>query len=279
VARGLAADPHDRGSAAAFALDLRHACRPEPVRLPRSGVPDDELALTGRGPRTELTHQVPTGRHREVVVGELRARRARGRRLLAAGVAAAPRAGVVVLVLAVLAAGLWLGARWGDDEVATSAVDRPAATSSASRRPPAPARVDTGTAPADLAGWRTVLDELYRRRAAAFTGGEVAALDEVYTTGSPLRAADERSIADLAAAGEVLRGFAPAVVEVTAARPDGDEVRVELSDRWPRYAVVAAGEPDGPPVRSEPGRGVTPNRMELVRTAHGWRIDTAERLR
>src|SRR4051812_17295851 len=33
VARGLAADPHDRGSAAAFALDLRHACRPEPVRL------------------------------------------------------------------------------------------------------------------------------------------------------------------------------------------------------------------------------------------------------
>ena len=38
-ARGLAADPHDRGSAAAFALDLRHACRPEPVRLPADGVP------------------------------------------------------------------------------------------------------------------------------------------------------------------------------------------------------------------------------------------------
>src|SRR3954466_7411253 len=34
IGRGLAADPHDRGSAAAFALDLRHACRPEPVRLP-----------------------------------------------------------------------------------------------------------------------------------------------------------------------------------------------------------------------------------------------------
>jgi serine/threonine protein kinase len=28
ISRGLAADPHDRGSAAAFALDLRHACRP-----------------------------------------------------------------------------------------------------------------------------------------------------------------------------------------------------------------------------------------------------------
>src|SRR4051794_32703049 len=65
IARGLAADPHDRGSAAAFALDLRHACRPEPVRLPVAGVPDEELARTGRGPRTELTHQVP-GRHRRV---------------------------------------------------------------------------------------------------------------------------------------------------------------------------------------------------------------------
>src|SRR5215203_5363447 len=62
IGRGLAPDPHDRGSAAAFALDLRHACRPEPVRLPVDGVPDAELGRTGRGPRTELTHQVP-GRH------------------------------------------------------------------------------------------------------------------------------------------------------------------------------------------------------------------------
>src|SRR3954466_344802 len=62
VSRGLAPDPHDRGSAAAFALDLRHACRPEPVRLPQDGVPDAELGRTGHGPRTELTHQVP-GRH------------------------------------------------------------------------------------------------------------------------------------------------------------------------------------------------------------------------
>src|SRR6476661_4877779 len=58
VTRGLAADPHDRGTAAAFALDLRHACRPEPVRLPVAGVPDGDLGRTGR-PRTELTHQVP----------------------------------------------------------------------------------------------------------------------------------------------------------------------------------------------------------------------------
>src|SRR5687768_14920959 len=68
IARGLAADPHDRGSAAAFALDLRHACRPEPVRLPTPGVPDTELALTGRGSRTELTHEVPGRRPRPAPV-------------------------------------------------------------------------------------------------------------------------------------------------------------------------------------------------------------------
>ena len=68
IARGLADDPHDRGSAAAFALDLRHACRPEPVRLPADGVPDAELGITGRGPRTELTHQVPGRRPRPAPV-------------------------------------------------------------------------------------------------------------------------------------------------------------------------------------------------------------------
>src|SRR4051794_29512872 len=107
VARGLAADPHERGSAAAFALDLRHACRPEPIRLPVTGVPDEELGRTGRGPRTELTHQVP-GRHRPEPgppVDEGR-RWSRALPLLR-------RAGVVAAVVAVLATAVWLGTRWG----------------------------------------------------------------------------------------------------------------------------------------------------------------------
>ncbi|MGY1633601.1 serine/threonine-protein kinase, partial [Geodermatophilus sp. SYSU D01186] len=62
IARGLSQDPAERGSAAAFALDLRHACRPEPVRLAAPAA-DEDPAGVGTGPRTELTHQVP-GRHR-----------------------------------------------------------------------------------------------------------------------------------------------------------------------------------------------------------------------
>jgi hypothetical protein len=102
IARGLSADPHDRGSAAAFALDLRHACRPEPVRLPQAGVADEELARTGRGPRTELTHQVP-GRHRRVADEAppgrtgLRARLAASGPLLRWGAVLAGTGAVVVL--------------------------------------------------------------------------------------------------------------------------------------------------------------------------------------
>jgi hypothetical protein len=281
VARGLAADPHDRGSAAAFALDLRHACRPEPVRLPRSDVPDEELALTGRGPRTELTHQVPDGRAREVVVRSQASPRFSWARAVAAAVAsAAPRAGVVALVLAVLAVGLWLGTRWGSGpQVATgpaaATADRPT-TSSAPR--PAPPPEDDVAAPTDSAGWKAVLDDLYERRARAFAEGDVALLDGVYTVGSPLRAADERAIADLAAAGQVLRGFAPVVVEVADVQPDGGDTRLAVTDRWPEYFVVAAADPMGTGGPSVAGRGEVSVRMTLVRAHDGWRIDDAERL-
>jgi eukaryotic-like serine/threonine-protein kinase len=135
VRRGLSAEPHQRGSAAEFALDLRHACRPEPVRLPVAGVPDAELGRTDRGPHTELTHQVPGRRPRAAhAAPPPRSRRARlparlamtrwGERRLpaerglgAVAAAASRRLAVVAGVLLVVAAGVagaaWVGASWG----------------------------------------------------------------------------------------------------------------------------------------------------------------------
>ena len=137
VERGLSAEPHLRGTAAAFALDLRHACRPEPVRLPAPGVPDEVLGETGRGPRTELTHQVAGRRPRSAhaaptVPGRLAraravlARRREGRledtrfpETRAAGPAGPVlrRWGATVAALLVLAGALagaaWMGASWG----------------------------------------------------------------------------------------------------------------------------------------------------------------------
>jgi hypothetical protein len=308
ISRGLAADPHDRGSAAAFALDLRHACRPEPVRLPAAGVAEGDLGRTGRGARTELTHQVPGLRPRPapvVVAAPGRRERWRSAAHEWAALHARPvagRAAVGALVVAGLLAVGWLGLRWAGE--ADGAADDAAETvvaavvsalpgraharggegsdvPPASDAPPVEdtsAAADRQEAPNSAEGWRTVLTELYERRAAAFATGSAEQLAAVYAPGSPLRAADEEHARVLAEAGEVLRGFAPAVVAVTASGDGGDRVEMDLVDRWPGYDVVPAGAPDGPAVRTVPGRPETGVRMVLVRTGDGWRIESAQRL-
>jgi hypothetical protein len=126
--------------------------------------------------------------------------------------------------------------------------------------------------------WRTVVDELYERRAAAFASAAPEQLAAVYTAGSPLLGADQDHARGLAAAGEVLRGFAPTVVAVTAVDDGGDRVEMDLVDRWAGYEVVPALAPDGAATRSVPGRAESTVRMVLVRTGEGWRIESAQRL-
>ena len=285
IGRGLAADPHDRGSAAAFALDLRHACRPEPVRLPVDGVPDAELGVTGRGPRTELTHQVPGRRPRPApVITEPAGRRelwraaVRGwsarlltRRLAAVGVAGLALTGVGWALL---------GSTGGDTRGAPAAA---AGTAAPSARPDVvagqtPALGERQAGPTTVDDWRSVVDGLYRRRTEAFATASPELLDDVYVGGSALLAADTELTRVLAAEGEVLRGFVPVVEEVTAAQPDGDRVRLDLIDSRPAYEVVPAGRPDGAALRTGAGRAEAAVRMVLVRTGDGWLIESAERI-
>ncbi|MDB5733302.1 MAG: Serine/threonine protein kinase, partial [Variovorax sp.] len=163
IARGLSLEPHLRGSAAAFALDLRHACPPEPVRLPVEGVPDGVLGETGRGPRTELTHQLGESRPRGAHAWPAAAGRwarwraglvrpgtggAEGRRLLPAeemrpllrGLTAS--AAALVLLAGALAGAVWLGASWGGDDVgavpAAETVRAPAVSAPRSSTGPSP---------------------------------------------------------------------------------------------------------------------------------------------
>ncbi|WP_091382941.1 serine/threonine-protein kinase [Geodermatophilus sp. DSM 45219] len=298
LARGLSPDPHDRGSAAAFALDLRHACRPEPVRLPRAGVPDEELARTGRGPRTELTHQVP-GRHRRAGAAPPEARAGLAARISAAG-PVLRRAGVLATVAAVLGGLLWLGVTWGRDPAAPAAEPAvlagraagaphtPGPTTPSVPVPapaPAPAPATTpapGTPPAVVpeADWASRLDALYDLRAEALSTGSAALLDGVHLPGSALLAADRDTVAALAAAGETLRGFAPEVVGVAVLEeaPDGEQVTLRVVDRWPAYEVVPAAAPGGPALRPVPGRGEVEVRMTLAISDGGWRIASAERV-
>jgi hypothetical protein len=295
IARGLAADPHHRGSAAAFALDLRHACRPEPVRLPVAGVPDVELGRTGRGPRTELTHQVPGRRPRSAPTVVTPA----GRRqvhwatvrewLRATARPAVRRAALGALVVTALAGMVWVGARWADagDANADAQVSATpaAATSAAPTTVPPTEGATAGDGPADrqeipasAADWQVVVEELYGRRARSFAAAAPEPLRGVYAPDSPQRAADEAHVGALASAGEALRGFAPTVVEVTGVDVSHDRARLELVDRWPAYEVVSTGSASGPAPRTVPGRPETAVRMVLLRTPDGWRIESAELL-
>ncbi|MFD2092142.1 protein kinase domain-containing protein [Blastococcus deserti] len=302
IGRGLAADPHDRGSAAAFALDLRHACRPEPVRLPADGVATRELARTGRGPRTELTHQVPGRRPRPApVVAAPPGRWERWSTAVREGAGSPARtaagASVAVVVAALLVVGwLWLGAerRSGgapDDSPVTTVAAEATAVPRAQRgtgtagggagTPPAAETTpgaDRRVTPDSVEEWRAVVTDLYDRRAAALTAASPEGLEEVYAPGSPLRGPDEEHARALAGAGAVLRGFAPTVLAVTAAEVRGDRVELDLVDRWRSYDVVPAADPDGAAVRTLPGRPAAGVRMVLVRSGEGWRIETAQRL-
>ncbi|WP_299955507.1 serine/threonine-protein kinase [uncultured Modestobacter sp.] len=354
VLRGLSAEPHLRGSAAAFALDLRHACRPEPVRLPVGGVPDEELGATGRGPRTELTHQVP-GRRR--VAGHSAPEPAGRLTRLRAGVqgrwrtlghpdpdgrlparAAARRVGVGLLVLAGIAAGLaaavWAGTSWGggpaqgpvpaaESAVITAAAgpaaaetpadpvpeppgtgspaadaDRPGTGSPAAAAEPSgagPAAADSSVPaapagppepaagspspedPVDARGWADLVDGLYDQRAAAFSEGAPGGLDAVYAADAALLARDTEQLTALAAAGQVVREFAPLVVEVRDVQwQEPGQVRLLLVDVMPDYRVqtrTPAGEV-GDPV-TVPGRGEAEVEMVLDRGPDGWRIADA----
>jgi hypothetical protein len=141
---------------------------------------------------------------------------------------------------------------------------------------------DTGRAPGSLTGWKEVITELYGRRAAVFAAppadGGTQALGGVYAPGSPQLDADQTQVRALAQAGEMLRGFAPAVVEVTRVSTGGDRVELRLVDRWARYDVVPVGRGQAMPLRTGPGRPAANVRMVLLRTAAGWRIAEVGRL-
>ncbi len=282
IARGLAPDPSDRPTAAEFALDLRHACRPEPVRLPVAGVPDAELSVTGRGPRTELTHQLARRRAPEPAAPERRLRLP-----LAVPRARPTRVAGSLLALAVLLSGAYqVGAQWAG--TGEGAAAPPAAVPTPPERTPETAPGAPPVPPADTSGaataapapgtdWVAVVQELYARRAEAFARADPAGLGAVYPAGSALLAADEAAVRALADAGRRLSGFTPRVEGPAVVVEVGDRVRVEVRDGWDGYGVVPADDPDGPVLLRAPGRAIAPVVLELVPGPDGWQIAGASR--
>jgi eukaryotic-like serine/threonine-protein kinase len=299
IVRGLSPDPAERGSAAAFALDLRHACRPDPVRL-AAATGDDDPPGVGTGPRTELTHQVP-GRHRRPpaepaaigpgpvarLAAAVRARGAVSSRALAG------RVGVLLAGVVLVTGALWLGSPSGgpaepagvpvaaglDGPVAASGPEAPPVDGVRGAAAAGPDSAEAAAGPDSAEAWAARLSELYQRRAEAFRTGVPELLDEVHTGASPLLAADRATVEAFLRAGETVRGFTPAVVRVEVVDGGVGEGRVTLDvvDAWPAYEVVAAGEPEGPVLRTVDARGEAQVRMTLAGGDGAWRIDAAER--
>jgi hypothetical protein len=315
VRRGLSSDPHQRGSAAAFALDLRHACRPEPVRLPVPGVLDAELGETGRGPRTELTHQVPGLRPRAAHaappasgrVARLRAAlgaRSAGARSLAPGLRlrdAARRLLVAAAVLAAVAGALagaaWAGATWGRDATPTvSAAGTAPATGARGGGPakaaaPAALPVPEGAGPAPAVP--PVVPAADQVAVPADAAGWAVVLGELYQrraaafdagdadalrgvyVDGELLQRDTAALLSLVEAGQTLEGFAPQVQQVVSAGPAVAGL-VELRVVDELPAYRVVPVGQGAaPAEEVAGRGAAEVRLVLTPTGAGWRISDA----
>lgn len=271
VLRALSTEPELRGSAAEFALDIRHACEPEAVafEVDARGVPRPPARTgpvtqgvrppRGTGPAHAADPPAP-GRARRLAARAGGAAVAGGRRVLAVATV------LVVLVLAVV-----VGVRWGDAE-------RPAPAGAVAPAPsPAAPAANLGgdyAVPATADGWADVLATLYSRRAEAFARSDPEALTDVYTASSAQAQTDRRELRRLAAAQLRVDGFAPEVLGIVSAQWQAPTVTLVVQDRFGPYTVVDARRV----VTSYAGRGPAEVQVQLRLTDAGWRIDSALRL-
>jgi len=146
VSRGLSPHPHLRGTAAEFALDLRHSCSPERISLPTPGMDPAALHRSDHVPRTELTHQVrrpPRAHAAPQPPGRWAGLRQRVVVALPHHSGVLRRAGAVLGVAAAVLAAVWVGVQWGSAD--TGPV--PAARTQSAPQDAAPGGGDPTAAP------------------------------------------------------------------------------------------------------------------------------------
>jgi hypothetical protein len=274
--RALSVEPHLRGNAAEFALDLRHSGEPTPVELaagrvraapaefaserpaesgpvtvprptfPRPGI-DAPLSYPGQlthGVRAALRPVLPTRRRRvrEVLRGVVRY--------------AAP----VLVVAGIVVAAVALSAHRGDAAPPARTLTRLASPS-----PSRPSKLDAAAAAA-------VLRSLDKLREQAFARRDPALLARVYVPG-PLLVQDSALLERVAPRGCTLAGVRTAYTSV----------RVDVSGEHPVVTTRATLAPStlicgGTRSGSAAGEGPTTLRIELVRHEDGYRIASQQTL-
>ncbi len=334
IARGLSEQPRHRGSALAFAADVRAAVEPEPLHLAGPYVwPDlpplaeDPSRTSGpaapgvldagpgasndpsRTASTDIAGEVRRGSSaRHAATPSTRGKREERRSALrypVPGIGYAPpsrlrsaarlvprRAVVSALVALAVLAVVVLGLGWNASKPVPAqaggplgAVSRQAgdtepgsgsdATDVAADERPVP---DERAVPESPAAWAALLSLLYERRALAFGTGATPLLDQVFSADSPQLAADLAELTRLTEAGQVLRGFAPRVLEILDVSVQGVHATVRLTDEFGGYETVPALDTRAEALAIHSGRGPATVDMTLVLSEGGWRIHTAQRL-
>lgn len=309
IARGLSSNPALRGSARQFAEDVRNSLEPEPLHLSGTYVwpdlpaaPDLEGALDvgGKSQRSGLDiagevrrggsarHAATAGSRHEAApqLTRLSLHLSPPSRLRAAARLISRRAVLGAFVVLAMLGMVVLGLGWNASEAVPAQAGRPiggvAAQGAAEALPTEPGMVgaddlDERVAPKSAGEWLALLNALYERRAAAFQTGAVALLDQVFTPASPQLALDRSEVMRLVAAGQLLRGFAPQVVDVHAFSMNGDQASLEVTDTFADYQIVPASDSTAAPLGAHPGRGPAAVTMTMLLTDKGWRIHTARR--
>ena len=299
IARGLSEQPRHRGSARAFAADVRDAIEPEPLLMAGPYVwPDlpplpDAVDLASMDVASELRrgssarHAAAPSTRRARDQPDVSVRSiGRGSSRLRSAARIMPRRAVVgaLVALAVLTV-LVLGLGWNASNAVPAPAGGPIGQTSGPSADEAESEsddpgggIDEQAIPESAHGWVALLSLLYDRRALAFGTGADALLDEVFTADSPQLVADTTELTRLADAGQVLRGFAPRIVDILEISVDGDHASLQITDEFASYETVPAADTQAGALANNPGRGPATVSMTLIRGDDGWRIHTAQRL-
>lgn len=286
VQRALSAEPAHRGSAAELALELRHACTPEPVEL-RCG-PTTVPAAAKPAP---LTHdvrpraarvpvQATRSRHRRVVDSRLRRLLAGGRRALSGKGLRAAVLGALSVALAVRLGISWAGAGpAGSAEVppgasAPNTAAQPSSASSAAR-PKTDAAGDDSPSKAwqssPFAGsaqrWASVLNRLDADRERAFADGDASLLSQVYTHGSGVLAADQKQLGEIRSSGGRAFGVRHQLRALRLVSAGPERVVLDV-----REALMGYELRHGDQVAQQPASATKTYQVTLLTQNGAWRI-------
>ncbi len=305
--RALSLQPSARGGAAELALDLGHACTPEPVALGATstcgsaGARRAALTHVVRRPAPRGDQSTATGQHRRpkrrsfrpvhaLVVAAQAVARSRGLRAVVLGIGG--------LLLAVRLGIAWAGSDppaippGGSDLASATHPTRSGAPTEAVRSA-APTRAAPTTAPAGpqprrraegpgppATGvpaftdrerrWVGVLERLDARRGQAFAAADPARLAAVYGSDSPALIADAATVRRAASAHLTMVGVRHQIRALHVLHADRDRAVLAVTEALSPHTVIRGGRR----LAHSPTGPVRRYRMALAATPDGWRIQT-----